>query len=116
MCLRRFLLVLNVIARKKIWSFIIRVIKPKVFFSTISLAVSHNIYIFATEMKVKVNRTIVEVFEGAEVRHALLTYLARRHKSVKLVDQMAVYDSWGHEIDQDAPVSQHREIKAILKP
>ena len=66
-------------------------------------------------MKIKINRTVVEVFEGAEVKHALLTYLARRRKSVKLVDQMTVYDRWGHEIDQGAPVSEHREIKAKLK-
>ena len=55
------------------------------------------------------------MFEGAEVKHALLTYLARQRKSVKLVDQMTVYDRWGHEIDQGAPVSQHREIKAKIK-
>ena len=66
-------------------------------------------------MRVKINRTVVEVFEGAEVRHALLTYLARRRLSVKLVDKMTVYDAWGHEIDQDAPVSEHQAIKAKYK-
>ena len=66
-------------------------------------------------MRVKINRTIVEVFEGAEIRHALLSYLARRRMSVKLVDKLVVYDAWGHEIDQGAPVSQHKEIKAKFK-
>lgn len=66
-------------------------------------------------MKLKVNRCIIEVFEGAEVKHALLTYLARRRMSVKLVDQLVVTDVWGHEIDQEAPVSEHREIKIKFK-
>jgi hypothetical protein len=51
------------------------------------------------------------VFEGAEIQHALLMYLVRRRMSTKLIDQLAVYDIWGHEIDQDAPVSEHREIR-----
>ena len=66
-------------------------------------------------MKLKVDRCIIEVFEGAEVKHALLTYLARRRMSVKLVDQLVVTDVWGHEIDQEAPVSEHREIKIKFK-
>ena len=47
-------------------------------------------------MKLKVNRCVVDIFEGAEVRHALLTYLARRRMSVKLLDQLEVTDVWGH--------------------
>lgn len=66
-------------------------------------------------MKLKVNRCVVDVFEGAEVRHALLTYLARRRMSVKLLDQLEVTDAWGHEIDQGAPVSEHREIRIKFK-
>lgn len=66
-------------------------------------------------MKLKVNRCVVDIFEGAEVRHALLTYLARRRMSVKLLDQLEVTDVWGHEIDQGAPVSEHREIRIKFK-
>ena len=66
-------------------------------------------------MKLKVNRCVVDIFEGAEVKHALLTYLARRRMSVKLVDQLVVTDVWGHEIDQEAPVSEHREIRIRFK-
>ena len=66
-------------------------------------------------MKLKVNRCVVDNFEGAEVRHALLTYLARRRMSVKLLDQLEVTDAWGHEIDQRAPVSEHREIRIKFK-
>jgi len=62
-------------------------------------------------MRLKINRCILDVFEGAEIQHALLMYLVRRRMSTKLIDQLAVYDIWGHEIDQDAPVSEHREIR-----
>lgn len=66
-------------------------------------------------MKVKVNRTVVEVFEGAEVRHAILSYLVRRHKSLSDADRLVVYDDKGHEIDEHAPVSQHEVIKLKYK-
>ena len=66
-------------------------------------------------MRLKLNRVIVEVFEGAEVRHALLMYLARRRMSMKLIDQLTVCDVWGHEIDLDAPVSEHKEIRIKFK-
>jgi hypothetical protein len=62
-------------------------------------------------MKLKVNRKIIEVFEGAEVRHALLSYFALKGLDVRLVDTLKVYDSLGHEIDLYAPVSQHEAIK-----
>ena len=45
----------------------------------------------------------------------MLTYLARRRMSVKLLDQLEVTDAWGHEIDQGAPVSEHREIRIKFK-
>lgn len=66
-------------------------------------------------MRIKINRCIIDVFEGAEVKHALLSYLARRRMSVKLVDKLVVTDIWGHEIDQGAPVSQHKEIRVKFK-
>ena len=66
-------------------------------------------------MRLKINRVIVEVFEGAEVRHALLMYLARRRMSMKLIDQLTVCDVWDHEIDLDAPVSEHKEIRIKFK-
>jgi len=66
-------------------------------------------------MKLKVNRTTIEVFEGAEIRQALLTYLARRRMSLKFIDQLEVFDVWGHEIDQGAPVSQYSQVKLKFK-
>ena len=66
-------------------------------------------------MKLKINRVILEVFEGAEIKHALLMYLTRRRMSPRLLDKLAVYDIGGHEIDLEAPVSEHREIRIRFK-
>ena len=43
-------------------------------------------------MKLKVNRTTIELFEGAEIR-----------------------DVWGHEIDLDAPASAFTQIRLKFK-
>ena len=65
-------------------------------------------------MRLKVNRKVVEVFEGAQVRHALLSYFAWKGLDVSMVDQLKVFDRWGHEIDLDAPACQHEQIKFKL--
>lgn len=65
-------------------------------------------------MRLKVNRKFVEVFEGAQVRHALLSYFAWKGLDVSIVDHLKVFDRWGHEIDLDAPASQHEQIKFKL--
>ena len=65
-------------------------------------------------MKLKVNRKYIDVFEGAEVRHALLSYFAWKGLDVKLVDTLTVYDNTGHEIDLNAPASQHDVVKFKL--
>ena len=62
-------------------------------------------------MRLKVNRKTIEVFEGAEIRHALLTYFALKGLDVALVDTLKVYDRWGHEIDLGAPASQYDSVK-----
>ena len=65
-------------------------------------------------MKLKINRKTVEVFEGAQVRHALLSYFALKGMDVRQVKSLTVFDRWGHEIDLDAPASQHEAIKFKL--
>ncbi len=65
-------------------------------------------------MKLKVNRKTIEVFEGAQVRHALLRYFAVKGLDVSLVKTLTVTDRWGHEIDLDAPASQHDVVKFKL--
>ena len=61
-------------------------------------------------MKLKVNRKNIEVFEGGEVRHAILSYFA-----LKGMDSLTVYDRWGHEIDLAAPASQFDAVKFKMK-
>ena len=65
-------------------------------------------------MKLKVNRKNIEVFEGAEVRHAILSYFAIKGLDVSLVYTVKVYDRRGHEIDLGAPASQHEAVKFKL--
>lgn len=65
-------------------------------------------------MRLKVNRKIIDVFEGAEVRHALLSYFAWKGLDVRLVNSLLVYDRWGHEIDLNAPASQYEVVKFKL--
>ena len=62
-------------------------------------------------MRLKVNRKNIDVFEGAEVRHAILSYFALKGMDVSQVDSLTVYDRWGHEIDLGAPASQYNPIK-----
>ena len=62
-------------------------------------------------MKLKVNRKTIEIFEGAQVRHALLRYFVIKGLDVSLVEGLKVTDRWGHEIDLEAPASQHSTIK-----
>ena len=66
-------------------------------------------------MKLKVNRTTIELFEGAEIRHALVIYLTRRRMSLKYLELLQVHDVWGHEIDLDAPASAFTQIRLNFK-
>ena len=68
-------------------------------------------------MKLKVNRKTIEIFEGALVRHALLRYFAVKGADVSLIDfkRVMVTDPWNHEIDLDAPISQHSIVKLKFK-
>ena len=62
-------------------------------------------------MKVKVNRTIVEIFDGAKSQHAVLRYLVQRHLSKSLLTKGHVFDAYGHEIGLDAPLHEGQTIK-----
>lgn len=62
-------------------------------------------------MKLKVNRKNIEVFEGAQVRHAILSYFALKGMDVSQVEHLTVYDRWGHEIDLGSPASQFDVVK-----
>ena len=63
------------------------------------------------EMRLKVNRKTIDVFEGAQVRHAILSYFALKGMDVSQVESLIVYDRWGHEIDLGAPASQYDAVR-----
>ena len=65
-------------------------------------------------MKLKVNRKYIDVFEGAQVRHALLSYFALKGMDVQQVESLIVFDRWGHKIDLGAPASQFDVVKFKL--
>lgn len=62
-------------------------------------------------MKVKVNRTLVEIFDGAKSQHAVLRYLAHRRLPTSLLTSSRIYDAYGHEIGMDAPLHEGQTIK-----
>lgn len=62
-------------------------------------------------MKVKVNRRTLELFEGASIRHALLKYFSLRKMDLSLVEEVEVYDAYGHLTDLDAPLREGQIVK-----
>ncbi len=62
-------------------------------------------------MKVTVNRTTVELFEGARSQHAVLRYLVHRRLGAAKLGQGRIYDAYGHEIGPDAPLREGQIIK-----
>lgn len=62
-------------------------------------------------MKVRVNRTEVDIFDGARVRHAVLQYFVRRRISTSRLALISVTDAHGHRIDLDAPLNDGDHIK-----
>jgi len=62
-------------------------------------------------MKVQVNRTVVEIFDGAKAQHAVLRYLVHRRLPQALLRQGHILDAYGHEIGSDAPLREGQIIK-----
>ena len=65
-------------------------------------------------MKVQVNRTVVDIFDGAQSQHAVLRYLAHRRLPQALLRQGHIQDAYGHEIGLDAPLHEGQIIKFKL--
>lgn len=65
-------------------------------------------------MNVQVNRTPVEIFDGARAQHAVLRYLVIRHLSRSLLGHGRIEDAYGHEIGPDAPLHEGQIIKFKL--
>ena len=62
-------------------------------------------------MNVKVNRSHIEIFEGALAKHAVLQYLSRRKIKPSKLTECHVFDSHGHVIGLDAPLTEGQTIK-----
>ena len=62
-------------------------------------------------MKVQVNRTVVDIFDGARSQHAVLRYLVQRRRPRTLLKQGRIQDAYGHEIGLDAPLNEGQIIK-----
>jgi len=61
-------------------------------------------------MKVKVNTRTLQLFEGACVKNALLRYFSVKKLDKQLIDDLEVYDAYGHVIDHDAPLKDGQQI------
>ena len=62
-------------------------------------------------MKVTVNRTNIDIFDGARSQHAVLRYLVHRRLSRSLLTRGRILDAQGHEIGLDAPLHEGQTIK-----
>ncbi|MBR3653654.1 MAG: hypothetical protein IKN60_06825 [Bacteroidales bacterium] len=62
-------------------------------------------------MKVQVNRTVVDIFDGARSQHAVLRYLVQRRRPRTLLKQGRIQDAYGHDIGLDAPLHEGQIIK-----
>ena len=66
-------------------------------------------------MNVTVNRTKIEIFEGALSRHAVLNYLVRRRLAQSWLKRGRIQDAYGHDIGLDAPLHEGQIIKFKLQ-
>ena len=66
-------------------------------------------------MKVQVNRTVVDIFDGAKSQHAVLRYLVHRRLAKPLLKTGRIQDAWGHDIGLDAPLHEGQIIKFKIK-
>ncbi len=62
-------------------------------------------------MKVTVNELTVELFEGAQVKNAVLRYFTARKMDKSLInDDLPVKDAYGHTLDLNAPLRNEQCI------
>ena len=66
-------------------------------------------------MNVTVNRTKVEIFEGAQAQHAVLRYLVHRHLAQAWLKRGRIQDAYGHQIGLDAPLREGQIIKFKIR-
>ncbi len=61
-------------------------------------------------MTITVNQQTIELFEGAQVRHALLRYFVLNNLDKSEIDRVEILDKYGHVLDLDAPLSNAQAL------
>ena len=61
-------------------------------------------------MTVIINQQEVEIFEGALVKHALLRYFVQNKLDKSNINEVEIFDKYGHVIDHDAPISENQQL------
>lgn len=56
-------------------------------------------------MTININQQSIELFEGAQVRHALLRYFVQNNLDKSEIGRVEILDKYGHVLDLDAPLS-----------
>lgn len=64
-------------------------------------------------MTIIVNDCRIRIFRGATVGDALLRYAVRKKLDLSVVPSMRVIDSYGHQLDNAAPLKDKQIIKII---
>ena len=61
-------------------------------------------------MTITVNQQTIELFEGAQVRHALLRYFVLNNLDKSEIDLVEILDEYGNVLDLDAPLSNAQAL------
>ena len=64
-------------------------------------------------MKIKVNGRLIEIFKGATAKDAVRRFFVTQGQSLNTLHTFILHDSYGHEIDLDAPLYESTEITVI---
>lgn len=61
-------------------------------------------------MTITINQQTVEVFDGAQVKHALLRYFVANNLDKSEISNVEILDRYGHLLDHDAPLSNGQSL------
>ena len=65
-------------------------------------------------MEITVNGTKLNMFDGACVKNAMMRVFIRQDIPLDKMDDITVHDSYGHELDLDAPLRDGQHITFSL--
>lgn len=64
-------------------------------------------------MTVTINQQIIEMFEGALVKHALLRYFVQNQLDKSYINEVEILDKYGHIVDHDAPLNENQHLTVV---